>query len=121
MSYVANKIFQNESVNYILDSFMENLVKSKIGLGGRAAENIYASTNTALRNIVLVTNDNNVMKSCRLQKDFFNAKQVFHYENRSIYYTDVFCLEIWLDVRTTFNTLSGISVQVRADINPDTL
>jgi hypothetical protein len=121
MSYIAKKRFQNESVNYILDSFMENIVKSKIGLGGRAAENMYASSNTELNNIVLVTNDDEVMEHCRLQKDFFKAKQVFHYENRSIYYTDVFCLEIWLDGRTTFNTLSGISVQVRADINPDTL
>lgn len=123
MSYVTNKIFADESVNYKLDSFLERIDKSKIGLGGRAAENIYAGRFTALRNIVLVTNDINIMKAMRLQKDFLNAKNVFHYENRSIYYTDVFCLEIWLDVRTTFNTstIKGITIQDRININPDTM
>lgn len=123
MSYVTNKIFGDESVNYKLDSFLERIDKSKIGLGGRAAENIYASTNTALRNIVLVTNDVNIMKTMRLQKDFLKAKNVFHYQNRSVYYTDVFCLEIWIDVRTTFNTstINGITMQDRMNINPDTL
>ena len=63
------------------------------------------------------------MKTCRLQKDFLNAKQVFHYQDRSIYYTDIMCIELWYDARTTFNTtvVSGLSVQDRICINPETI
>jgi hypothetical protein len=120
MSYVANKIFENESVNYVLDSLMD-VVGRSIGLGGRGAENLYASTNIPLQNIVLVTNEVGVMEVCRLLQDFFKAKNVFHYKDRSIYYTDVFCIEIWYDVDTTLNDNYGIIVQDRSFINPETL
>lgn len=123
MSYIINKVFENESINYILDSFLSKIDSRIIGLGGKVAENIYAGVIVALKNIVLVTNDAEIMSFCRLQKDFFNANQVFHYKDRSIYYTDLFCLEIWYDENTTFNTnlLDNVSLQDRDYLNPETL
>lgn len=129
IGYVANKIFDNNNVNYIIDKMHKLIddsgIKSpelKLVLSGRVAVYLQGDTTVVPKQVILMTDQEGVYNFLLSEVEIKTVGKMC-FKNRILYYFSDFYLEVWFsDLPLVISGIvPGVFVQNADDIPKELL